>query len=232
MRFDPPLDAVLFDMDGTLCHSGSYYLRRVALDLLLSPFRGTLGPIALVRVLQQFRRVRDRLRLQPHVPGLHRQQIEMTAERLRLPYPVAAEVFRKLIYESEFDGLTTLVEAGARDSLLRLKRRPLKLGVLSDYPMQNKLSGMGLLDVGWDVLLSSEDVDSLKPNPLLFERALERIGVEPARALYVGDRRDTDIAGAAGAGLRTCLMKGSRHRGPDADFAVGSLAELVERLGC
>ena len=34
MRFDVPLDAVLFDMDGTLCHSGSYYLRQVAVDIL------------------------------------------------------------------------------------------------------------------------------------------------------------------------------------------------------
>lgn len=232
MRFSFPLDAVLFDMDGTLCHSGSYYLRQVAVDVALAPFRGKLGPITLMRVLQQFRRVRDRLRLQPHVPGLHRQQIEMTAERLRIPYALASEVLRKLIYESEFAGLTGWVEDGARESLLKLKNRPFKLGVLSDYPTQNKLAGMGLLDLGWDVLLSSEDVDSLKPNPLLFQRALEKIGVEPGRALYVGDRRDTDIAGAAAAGLRTCLMKASRHRGPDADFAVSSLAELVERLGC
>lgn len=232
MVFDKPLDAILFDMDGTLCHSGSYYLRQVALDIAWSPLRGKLGPIALMRVLQQFRRVRDRLRELPHVPGLHRVQIEMTAERLRLPYATASEILRKLIYDSAFQGLTTFVEPDARATLLRLKAHPYKLGVLSDYPTQAKLAGMGLLDLGWDVLLSSEDVDSLKPNPLLFQKALEAIGVEPDRALYVGDRRDTDIAGAQAAGMRTCLIKASRHKGPDADFAVSSLRELAESLGC
>lgn len=219
-------------MDGTLCHSGSYYLRQVAVDLALSPFRGPVGPFTMARVLQQFRRVRDQLRLEPHVPGLHRVQIELTAERLRLPYDVTAAILKKLIYDSQFAGLTTFVEPGAREVLARLKARPHKLGVLSDYPTQNKLRGLGLMDVGWDVLLSSEDVDSLKPNTRLFEQALAKIGVEPARALYVGDRRDTDVAGAQAAGLRTCLIKGTRHKGPEADFAVSSLAELAAKLGC
>ena len=219
-------------MDGTLVSSGSYYLRQVAVDLALSPFRGPLGPYRMVRLLNQFRAVRERLRAHGVVPGLHRVQFELTAERLRIAPEAAAAVLKPLLYESEYVGLVRYIERDARESLLRLKRRPLKLGVLSDYPTQRKLAGMGLADIGWDVLLSSEDVDALKPHPALFLRALEVLEVAPGRALYVGDRRDTDVAGARAAGLKTCLIKASHHPGPEADFAVGSLSELADRLGC
>src|SRR5207302_10663337 len=63
IQFDPPLEAVLFDMDGTLVRSGSYYLRQVVWGPAASPVRGALGPVAMVRLLIQFRRVRERLRV-------------------------------------------------------------------------------------------------------------------------------------------------------------------------
>ncbi len=42
-----------------------------------------------------------------------------------------------------------------------------------------------------------------KPFAPMFELAMERLGVTPAETLMVGDRYDTDIAGAAALGLRT-----------------------------
>jgi HAD superfamily hydrolase (TIGR01509 family) len=229
-RFDPPLKAVLFDMDGTLCHSGTYFLWRIARDLALSPISGRLGPLGLVRMLTAWRRVREALRVHEVVPGLHRTQIQMTADLMRLPYTTTEAIIRELIYDHQYVGLAQFAERDARASLTSLKNRPLKLGVLSDYPTQGKLAGMGLADVGWDVLLSSEDVDAMKPQPRIFRKALEVVGVEPREALYVGDRTDTDVAGAAALGMRTCLMKGWRRGGPAADLTVGSLAELVTRI--
>jgi glycerol-1-phosphatase len=43
-----------------------------------------------------------------------------------------------------------------------------------------------------------------KPDPLLFETALDRLG--PGRALMVGDRLDSDLAGAAAAGLDCAIV--------------------------
>ena len=232
MRFAPPLDAVLFDMDGTLVDSGAYFRRQVAWDLALSPFRGKLGPIALMRVLREFPRVRARLQRLPIVPDLHDVQMDLTAERLRLSPAAVRHVVSKLIYESDFEGLDRFTEADTRAALERLKARRLKLGVLSDYPARNKLEGMRLLDLGWDVVMSAEDVNSLKPNPRLFEQALQQLGLEPRRALYVGNQRDKDVAGAQAAGMHTCLIHGSRHKGPEPDFEVRSLSELADQLGC
>ena len=49
-----------------------------------------------------------------------------------------------------------------------------------------------------------------KPEPLLYEMALERLDCPAAACLMVGDRPDTDIAGAARLGIRTALVRTGR----------------------
>lgn len=53
-----------------------------------------------------------------------------------------------------------------------------------------------------------------KPSPPMFDSALRVLGTAPARTLMVGDRLDTDIAGARASGLATALVLSgatSRH---------------------
>lgn len=45
-----------------------------------------------------------------------------------------------------------------------------------------------------------------KPEPLMMIKGVERLGCEPAEAVMVGDRLDTDIAAAYRAGLMTALV--------------------------
>ncbi len=45
-----------------------------------------------------------------------------------------------------------------------------------------------------------------KPKPLLYEMALKRLELSPAETLAVGDRLETDIAGAQAAGMHTALV--------------------------
>ena len=45
-----------------------------------------------------------------------------------------------------------------------------------------------------------------KPHPPLFEAAMEFLGSDPAHTLMIGDRMNTDIAGAVRYGLRTALV--------------------------
>jgi putative hydrolase of the HAD superfamily len=112
-----------------------------------------------------------------------------------------------------------------------LKGRGLRLGILSDYPVEQKLKGMGLDDLGWDALLCAEDAEALKPQPAPFGLALDRLGLDPDRVLYVGDRPDTDVDGAGALGMRTCLIRRFGRRSPRADLVVDRLALLPSLLG-
>ncbi|MBK1620030.1 haloacid dehalogenase [Lamprobacter modestohalophilus] len=59
-----------------------------------------------------------------------------------------------------------------------------------------------------------------KPQPALFEMACARLDVEPADCLMIGDRPDTDIAGALAIGMRAALVRTGRF-GPDASWPAG-----------
>lgn len=49
-----------------------------------------------------------------------------------------------------------------------------------------------------------------KPNPLLFRLASASLGLHAAQCIMVGDRPDTDIAGALALGMRTALVRSGR----------------------
>jgi glycerol-1-phosphatase len=73
-----------------------------------------------------------------------------------------------------------------------------------------------------------------KPKPTLFRLALERAGVPAERALFLGDRPDTDIAGARAAGIPCALVltgvTGERDLGRIADVPGAILDELSDVL--
>jgi putative hydrolase of the HAD superfamily len=50
-------------------------------------------------------------------------------------------------------------------------------------------------------VIASGDVGVAKPDPRVFAHAVERFGVAPSEAVYVGDRVRVDALGAAAAGL-------------------------------
>ena len=45
-----------------------------------------------------------------------------------------------------------------------------------------------------------------KPEPLILQMALERLGADPAHAVMIGDRLDTDVVAGARAGMLTVLV--------------------------
>lgn len=58
-----------------------------------------------------------------------------------------------------------------------------------------------------------------KPSPLMFEMALERLGVAPEEALMIGDRLETDILGGNRAGMHTALVCTGIHSRTDVNAA-------------
>jgi putative hydrolase of the HAD superfamily len=90
-------------------------------------------------------------------------------------------------------------EPGAREAVRRLEARGLALCVVSNWDcgLAEHLAALGFrLPV-----VTSAEAGAAKPDPAIFRCALERLGVEPARALHVGDS-DEDEQGARAAGMR------------------------------
>lgn len=72
------------------------------------------------------------------------------------------------------------------------------------------LPGGGALVAPFAVATGVEPVFVGKPWPMLFEMALAQLDVTAARCVMVGDRPDTDIAGAQSLGMLTALVRTGR----------------------
>jgi putative hydrolase of the HAD superfamily len=98
---------------------------------------------------------------------------------------------------------------GSAQALLEaLRTRGIKTGLVANsWPDPARLlredveaSGLGAL---LDVIVFSEEVGAVKPQPEIFFHALEQLGVEPNDAMFVGDRLDNDVQGAGSLGMTT-----------------------------
>jgi putative hydrolase of the HAD superfamily len=97
-----------------------------------------------------------------------------------------------------------------------------------DCSLPDWLGPAGLLDLVAGVITSAE-VGAAKPDPAMFERALELAGAAPDHAVHVGDSVENDVSGARAAGIRAILVQ--RDGDPPADVeAVSALSELPALL--
>ena len=72
------------------------------------------------------------------------------------------------------------------------------------------LPGGGALVAPFAIAAETTPVFIGKPHALLYQIALDRLGVSPQHCLMIGDRPDTDIAGAVALGMETALVRTGR----------------------
>ncbi|GAA4188398.1 hypothetical protein GCM10022288_14730 [Gryllotalpicola kribbensis] len=112
----------------------------------------------------------------------------------------------------------------------------IRLALVTNGPssvQRAKLERVGLADAFSELLISAE-VGAAKPDPRIFEVALERLGSDPARTWHVGDSLEYDIAGAHAAGLGSVWLNRNgwtrgRHQ-PEPDREITALDELTQLL--
>ena len=124
---------------------------------------------------------------------------------------------------------------GCRDGLHDLAATGVRLGVISnaDGLIAQRLAESELLQVGpgigveVDCVIDSGAVGVAKPDPRIFEIALDAMSIEPGDAWYVGDMPGIDVIGARAAGLFPVVMDPYEFH-LDADYArIESLAILA-----
>jgi putative hydrolase of the HAD superfamily len=105
--------------------------------------------------------------------------------------------------------VTSYVEAmqfellpGVLDSLRRLRRCGLELAVVANFDLTlgERLDQLGIGSL-LSPIVTPAGAGTAKPDPAIFELALERLDVAPARALHIGDGA-ADEEGAVAAGMK------------------------------
>ncbi|AHF99939.1 haloacid dehalogenase [Halostagnicola larsenii XH-48] len=117
---------------------------------------------------------------------------------------------------------------GAPETIHRLAERDLHVGVVSDV---DDAEGKRMLErfgvrSAFDSITTSEEVGRTKPDPAMFETALEKSGTTPERSLMIGDRYEHDVNGAAEAGIHGVAF--GAEDGPAVSYRIEEPREVLE----
>jgi putative hydrolase of the HAD superfamily len=109
----------------------------------------------------------------------------------------------------------------APEVLRELRDRGLRLAICSnwDWDLTEAVEEVELLD-RVDVVVSSAWAGARKPHPRIFEHTLEKLGVEPAAGLFVGDTWGPDVVGPRAAGMTPVYLQREGHWPDDTAPAI------------
>ncbi len=168
----------------------------------------------------------------------HEVFLDALGDRARVPREDLEQRYRGLI-ETDLPQLARVFtpRAGVREALLDARSMGLTL-VLAPNPMwprqaaELRLRRAGLADVPFALVCHSELMTRSKPSEAFYRELLDRLGVDSARCLMVGNDPVNDLP-ATGAGIRTCLVgRGTRRIEADGAGAAHapSLAHVTDWL--
>lgn len=210
------LKAIGFDIDGTLYPDHRARIRSIGFFL------------SNLSVILAFRRTRQIMRETGKMTETD--ELELFAENLNRDVNTARLIRNNTIYEGWercFRSVKTYPKA--KDALLRLKEAGLKLAVLSDFPVGNKLEYFDLLNI-FDVTLGFPESGQLKPSPEPFLTLAKRLEIEPEHILYIGNKLHYDVHGAWNAGMSGALIGSFGRNVPRGVTTYSDYQDMVERV--
>ena len=123
------------------------------------------------------------------------------------------------------------VVEGAVESVAHARKRGLRVAIICNTGRTPGLVLRRILDQHGiarhvEHFCFSNELGICKPDPEIFRRALEPLGVRPDEAIHVGDRPDLDLAGARAAGLRSVHLRIPDAPEGEADHVIPTMRAL------
>jgi len=214
------LQAVLFDLDGTLLDTAPDFA--TVTNLLLAQQQRPALPFNAVRqAVSHGARALVRLAF-----GLDEDDQEFEPLRQRL----------LALYQQHLD-VQTRPFPGIQHLLAQLQHRGIRWGVVTNKPhyLAEPLLRSMALEPGADVLICPDHVLRTKPDPEPLLLACKQLGCAAHQAVYIGDH-ERDIVAGRSAGMRTIAATYGYLSAEDcvadwrADFQAASVAEISDIL--
>lgn len=230
-----PLRALLVDVGGTLIDDGTWAHDRIA-ELTLARLAAAFGgerpwfPILPAYNLESFGYA---------APAWEQRNRETVARTLREHDEVLDDASWERIREAcsvPMEDVVALMP-GACEAMRSARDLGLRIAICSNVMWRTAAESRRAWEafgIGncFDAHITSIDVGFGKPNPVMFERALEAISARPDEAAMLGDHPEYDIAGARALGLRTIWLRRPEFGActPAADAELDGLGDLVPVL--
>lgn len=188
------IEAVAFDIDGTLYANWRLYIRVLPYFFRHLPF------------FLQYNKVRKVLHRTAPLSDFYEYQARLLSKNMNISVEDAHSKIDKIIYK----GLVKFFKKikpfpYIKETFEAFQNAGLKLAILSDFPPEQKGDVWGLAPLCTTVL-GSEACGALKPSKYVFGLLARELDVKPEQILYVGNNLHADIYGAKQAGMQTAYI--------------------------
>ena len=206
--------AVIFDLDGVLVFTDKYHFlawKEIAKELSIdfteednNRLRGVSRRESLDIILEGYKG-----------PELSEEKIEELLERKN-------NMYREFLKEMSPEDVTSDV----RDTLKTLREKGYRLAVGSSSRNTSFiLEKTGLSDY-FDAVADGTMITRSKPDPEVFLKAAEFLGMDPKDCLVIEDA-DAGIQAAKAAGMHQAAI-GAARKSHQAEFEIGSIADIFK----
>ena len=140
--------------------------------------------------------------------------------------------FSDEVYDTFRDSQGWVLFPETLEVLKDLKRRGLKLGVISNFDSRiySVLDSLGIREF-FDAIILSSETGFCKPDPEIFQAAIRKLGVPPSETLLIGDSPHDDVEAGMRAGLSAVLIdRTGRYASKNHLQRIASLIEVISQL--
>ena len=125
-------------------------------------------------------------------------------------------------YAKRFDGVIECMEY--------LKSEGVKIACVTngrDFFQRNKITALGL-EKYLDVIVTSGELSIKKPDPVIFNTALDRLGAVTKESVFIGDSLTSDMEPAKKLGMKTIWVNSQTNSMPEfVDYQLTSFADFI-----
>ncbi len=209
---------MIFDLDGTLVDVAAAVVR--CLGELIRTAKASVAPQEIRAVVQRHPNARHALASWTHRQISIRGGVAPPVEAI---VRALAHVDTVVQPDDRVVAAVSAVAASHRVALVTNGRSKLQ---------RAKLRAAGIADLfRADLILVSGELGLRKPDPRIFQLALDRLGEPAAAAMFVGNDEREDIEGALALGMFTCRV-GQAGVPSKADVRIQHVSALMGVLSC
>jgi len=145
-----------------------------------------------------------------HYVAWQRERTARFLDRCAVPPPLLHAVLEEIHAASASRVIEAYEEAPT--VLAELRSSGVAVAICSnwDWDLAEAVDEAGLSG-SVDLVVSSAWVGARKPHPLIYDRTIEQIGVDPSRAVFVGDTWGPDVEGPLAAGMTPVYLRRHGH---------------------
>jgi len=214
--------AVLLDLDGTIVHF-TFDAKRIRSEI--------------AEIFVKSRIPQDLFKPEYRISEILNKTEEYLNSNLAREEQKRVKAFKRRVdqvierYEMEGAKNTTIIN-GVDKALGELKEKGIKLVIVTNNsirPTYYTLQKIGLTDF-FDIVLTREYTQFIKPHPQLIQTALKKLGLQPSEAISVGDSpvdiKASKEASVIAIGVTTGIANEETLRASGAEHVISSLNQL------